>query len=554
MAAYCFVVNVVSSALACTGTAITIGTGPAGYLVSGIVNTVWNAAQYIGSVGGCLAVSKKYRHLLGVRSYDPNEMIGPWGPDDNAHYIQPIHNMAYTVTFENKASATAPAHEVFVTDTLDATKYDLSTFGFSSFGWAENSYSVGGSQTQEFTRDIIYNVKGQDILVRVSGQYDATAGIARWSFVSLKKNGEEIDDPDLGFLLPNNDNRDGEGFVSFSIEHKKNPKSGATVSNKATIVFDANAPIVTNTYVNTFDTDYPTSKITKVEEKDGHLVVTIQGSDKTSGIDHYTVYAQKDGGEWEPAATVADGSAVGTATFTCDPGTKYGLCVIATDRVGLNEPKELRAEQTVTTGGSAPTVTYALNVSAAGYATFYDSKSAYSLPSSLKASVVSAISGGRLNYQTLSGDIVPKATAVLIEASQKKAATYTLTSTAADGSPVSTNLLHGSDVATTTTAAGNNRYYKLSYGPSGTSQADSFGWFWGAQDGGAFNIDGHRAWLAIPKGSGARGYLIDGSETAVEDVIVHPNDLPFTDLQGRRMNKPTQPGIYLQNGKKIVVR
>ena len=556
MAAYCFVVNVVSSALACTGTAITIGTGPAGYLVSGIVNTVWNAAQYIGSVGGCLAVSKKYRHLLGVRSYDPNEMIGPWGPDDNAHYIQPIHNMAYTVTFENKPSATAPAHEVFVTDTLDATKYDLSTFGFSSFGWAENSYSVGGCQTQEFTRDIIYNVKGQDILVRVSGQYDATAGIARWSFVSLKKNGEEIDDPDLGFLLPNNDNRDGEGFVSFSIEHKKNPKSGATVSNKATIVFDANAPIVTNTYVNTFDTDYPTSKITKVEEKDGQLVVTLQGSDATSGIDHYTLYAFKNGSE--EAEVLAANVTSTQVTVACEPATKYGLCIIATDRVGWHEAKGIKVEQTFTTGGTAPTITYALNVPAAGYATFFDSQNAYSMPAGLKASTVSAISGGRLSYQGISGSIVPKNTAVLIEASKKQAATYTLTSTAADGSAVGTNLLHGSDNATTTAAAGDNLYYKLSYGAAGSAQANSFGWYWGAQNGTPFQIEAHRAWLAIPKGSGARAYLIDGSETDINALLTDDGQYTMNDvydLQGRRIQRSTlKPGIYLKNGKKIVVK
>ena len=44
--------------------------------------------------------------------------------------------------------------------------YNLSTFSFTGFGWADNSYTVGGSKTTEFSRDISYKVKGQDILVK----------------------------------------------------------------------------------------------------------------------------------------------------------------------------------------------------------------------------------------------------------------------------------------------------------------------------------------------------------------------------------------------------
>ena len=512
----------------------------------------WTYGNMLNDMNSCLHGNPNSRNHQGRGSYDPNEMIGPWGPDDNAHYIKPIHQMGYMVTFENKASATAPAHEVFVTDTLDATKYDLSTFSFTSYGWADVALLVGGSKTKEFTRDINYNVNGQDILVRVSGQFDQQTGIARWSFVSLQKNGNEIDDPDLGFLVPNNDNHDGEGFVSFIVEHKKNPANGSTISNKATIVFDANDPITTNTYVNTFDTDYPTSKITKVEEQNGQLVVTLQGSDKTSGIDHYTLYAFINDSD-EPQV-VASNITTTQASFACETGTKYGLCVIATDRVGWNEPKDLKVEQTITTSGSSSTTTYALSVAGSGYATFYDSQNAYSLPSGLKASVVSGISGGRLSYKSLSGDIVPKGTAVLIEATQKKAATYTLSSTTASGSSVGTNLLHGSDKATKTSADGSNLYYKLSYGPSGTSQANSFGWFWGANNGGAFTIEAHRAWLAIPKSSGARGYFIDGSEAGITDYVEEPTINIYYDLQGRRIENPTQPGIYFLNGRKVIIK
>ena len=480
-------------------------------------------------------------------------MIGPWGPDDDKHYIQPIHQMPYTITFENKASATAPANEVFVTDTLDLSKLDAATFSFTSYGWADQAMAIGGSKVQEFSRDVPYTINGHDILVRVSGQFDPQTGVARWAFVSLEKNGNELDDIMNGFLLPNNDNGVGEGFVAFNIEHKANPANGSTISNRATIVFDANEPIVTNTYVNTFDTDYPTSRVTKAEERDGQVVVTIEGSDKTSGIDHYTLYAFIDGSN--EAVVVATGITGNEALFACQPGTQYALCSVATDRVGHNEPKDLKAEVTVTTGGTSGT-TYNLTVAEAGYATFFDSQNSYVMPAGLKASTVSGINGGRLSYSTLTGGIIPKGTAVLIEASEKKAATYTLTSTNNAAAYSEENLLHGSDVATTTAAEGQNLFYKLAYGPSGTSLTQSFGWFWGAQQGAAFPIDGHRAWLAIPQGAATRAFLIDGEATDAIEYITMPSQHTeqVVDLQGRPIDKPTQPGIYFQNGRKIVIR
>ena len=43
---------------------------------------------------------------------------------------------AYQILFENKPEATAPAHEVVITDQFDLTRFDLSTLSFGpvSFG------------------------------------------------------------------------------------------------------------------------------------------------------------------------------------------------------------------------------------------------------------------------------------------------------------------------------------------------------------------------------------------------------------------------------------
>ncbi|MBQ7571214.1 MAG: LamG domain-containing protein, partial [Bacteroidaceae bacterium] len=492
----------------------------------------------------------------GRGSYDPNEMIGPWGPDEERHYIQPVHDMAYTITFENKASATAPAHEVFVTDTLDLTKLDAATFSFTSYGWADTTFQVGGSKTQEFTRDVQYKVNGQDIIVRVSGQFSPATGVARWAFLSLSKDGGEIDDPDLGFLLPNNDNHDGEGFVGFTIEHKKNPANGSTVSNKATIVFDANEPIVTNTYVNTFDTDYPTSKVTGVKESDGNLVITLQGSDATSGISHYNIYAFKNGGE--EAELLASNVTTTQVIVPCEPGTHYALCAIATDNVGWNEPKDLKTEMEITTSGEAPgpnEKTTDVNVSAEGYATFYDSQDNYKLPSELSAYVVTE-AGSTLRSHAINGSIIPKGVPVYLSAREKKATTYTLTATKEDASYNGSNLLHGSDAATMTTAQEDCLFYKLAYGPSDTPLQNLFGWFWGAPYGAAFHIDAHRAWLAVPKTRATRGYLIGGDGTGIDIPVEDGEDMEVQlyDMQGRPVSNTPKKGLYIRNNKKIFIK
>ena len=338
--------NFVGSALSC-GADLT-GVGAVGQGLFAIGNMCWSALNAYWNREDCLKGPGNKKSSRAVNAYDPNEMIGPLGADENAHYIQPIGAMPYTITFENKSTATAPANEVWITDTLDLTKLDASTFCFNGFGWADQEFTVGGQKTKEFTFNVPYSVDGQEILVRVSGQFDEETGIVRWNFVTLQKNGNELEDIMLGFLAPNNDDHVGEGYVSFTIDHKENPANGSTVSNEATIIFDANEAIKTNTFVNTFDTDYPTSQIVSVSERNGGLDVTVAGSDGTSGIDHYDLIVFLNGND---NYIVVPNQTQNVIHLPYQPGvTRYGLCVKATDRVGWLERKNLAPEMTVTTG------------------------------------------------------------------------------------------------------------------------------------------------------------------------------------------------------------
>jgi hypothetical protein len=113
----------------------------------------------------------------------------------------------------------------------------------------------------------------------------------------------------------------------------------------------------------------------------------------------------------------------------------------------------------------------------------------------------------------------------------------------------------GSDVATTTYGEiGSNLYYKLAYGHSGTAQANQFGWYWGAEDGAAFEIEAHRAWLAIPQLlASSRGYIVGSDATAINKVSTTQENAEYYNLQGQRVAAPTK-GLYIKNNKKVIIK
>lgn len=193
-------------------------------------------------------------------------------------------------------------------------------------------------------------------------------------------------------------------------------------------------------------------------------------------------------------------------------------------------------------------------MSADGYATFYDSEQAFTMPSGISAQVVTGASNSKITYQKLSGNIIPKNVPVMLVNSSRRAGTYTLTASDRSDTYNGTNLLRGNNVATTTT--GDGYHYKLSYGQPGSNLSNVFGWYWGAQNGAPFQIEGHKAWLVVPKSSSStRGFAIGGEATGIEMVSGDDEaDAVYYDLQGRRVTKPTVKGVYIKNGKKVMVK
>lgn len=98
-------------------------------------------------------------------------------------------------------------------------------------------------------------------------------------------------------------------------------------------------------------------------------------------------------------------------------------------------------------------------------------------------------------------------------------------------------------------------YYKLAY-DNYTAQT-GLGFYWGAENAGAFKVKAGTAYLAVPvsEANNAKGFAFDGETTGVENVNVAANQSKtIYNLNGQRVSNMSQAGLYIVNGKKVVIR
>jgi hypothetical protein len=246
-----------------------------------------------GKDGGCGANG----HGVSVRgSWDPNDITGPTGVLD-ARYISESGTMDYVIRFENKAEAKLPAQFVNIYDTLDRNKYDLSTFELGSIQIGGELLTVPAKLTSHYME---YDMG--KYLVGITAGLNPENGAVHWRFETLDPSTHATtEDVTGGFLPPNKSAPEGEGSVSFSIKPKDRLSVNTVLSNFAGIVFDYNAPILTNVWTNTVDNAKLASSISVQQLTDSTLKVSLNASDAGSGVNYYRVYAKVNDGEFFPA-------------------------------------------------------------------------------------------------------------------------------------------------------------------------------------------------------------------------------------------------------------
>jgi len=187
-----------------------------------------------------------------IRPDDPNEKVGPAGVGEQ-HMVSVDDELQYVIYFENKPEAGAPAQEVFITDYLDPD-LDWSTFHLTEIAWGDHIISIPESRADFYTRQTVEDYREEVskswwVDIQVALNYET--GRVRWVFRTLDPQTEDLPlDPLAGFLPPNDETGRGEGHVSFTIRPRADSPDGTVLTNKASIIFDTNDPIITNEVTN----------------------------------------------------------------------------------------------------------------------------------------------------------------------------------------------------------------------------------------------------------------------------------------------------------------
>ncbi len=150
-------------------------------------------------------------------SWDPNDkQVKPEGLTETFHYIDSADLMEYIIHFQNTGTDTA--FNVVINDAL-SSYLDITTI-------------QPGASSHPYT----LNILGSNVL--------------QWTFANI--------------LLPdsNINELESHGFVKYKIHQKHGNTIGTVINNKANIIFDFNAPVITNTVFNTIgNIDSVTSNI-----------------------------------------------------------------------------------------------------------------------------------------------------------------------------------------------------------------------------------------------------------------------------------------------------
>jgi len=262
-----------------------------------------------------------------VTSIDPNEIRGPAGFGDE-HYIQANGPLSYEVLFENLPAATAAAQKVRITDPLDGDLFDPDSVTFTAFRFGDHELALPYPSSSV---DEVVDLRPEENL-----EVHITAGVEDGAVEVLfeaidPETLEPPDDPSVGVVTPNDVPPEGEGAVIFSVEPQPLP-AGSSITNAASIRFDGNTPIETNTWSNTIDREPPTATVQASSDAQPLAArVSWGGSDDAAGIGLWKIEVSHEGGPFEFWRSA---SAAGSDTFVAPEPGAYSFRAEAVDGAG----------------------------------------------------------------------------------------------------------------------------------------------------------------------------------------------------------------------------
>jgi hypothetical protein len=266
------------------------------------------------------------------RPCDPNEIIGTSGYG-SSRMVSVNETLPYSIHFENDSlHASVAAQRVVVRQPIHA-KADPLTFRLADFNFGGHTFNVPQNQSTYFT---VLDFDSLGYKVEVTAGIDIVNREAFWVFQTIDAQiGLPPVNPLLGFLPINDANGKGTGFVNYTIKPLSTNITGDSITAKASIVFDINDPIPTNTWTNIIDAVAPISSITDLPATTYNTFIDLHltGTDDAggSGLKSYDLYVTDNGSA--PITWVTNFTKTDTS-FEGNIGHTYAFYAIAKDNVG----------------------------------------------------------------------------------------------------------------------------------------------------------------------------------------------------------------------------
>ena len=179
----------------------------------------------------------------------------------------------------------------------------------------------------------------------------------------------------------------------------------------------------------------------------------------------------------------------------------------------------------------------------ANYATFSSDRAVEFVDATVYA--VNVVNGV-LQLNEVTSKQVPAGNGVLLQ-SEKETAPYFYID---EADAIGNNLLKPASEE----MSGSYTFYKLAY--DDYDAKTGLGFYWGEDNGGVFTVKAGTAYLAVPavpNTASVKGFLLDGTPTAIEGVEAENSTDVIYNLSGQRVQK-AQRGLYIVNGKKLMVK
>ena len=258
-------------------------------------------------------------------------------------------------------------------------------------------------------------------------------------------------------------------------------------------------------------------------------------------------------GEITYVATTSNfANAMANSTWTNATSKADGVVVTITPTDG-SKPVSAKINKDENTGGSSFSINYSLanGISLALVAksndTYYATFSSACACEFVGAEVFTVnVEGENIVLNEVASKQVPANTGVLVKSTANAVTVARLESAPAiEG----TNLLKPASEKMTE----GFKFYKLAY--DNYTEKTGLGFYWGAENGGAYTVKPGLAYLAVPETQAAnvKGFSFDGTQTGINGVEATTAKGAIYNLNGQRVEK-AQRGIYIQNGKKFIVK